>query len=61
MTTEQIAESYINGNHGEVHRELTNKKLSKSEVIEKAFEVYEILRANYGQKKATNFSVWIRT
>lgn len=50
MTTEQIAESYINGNYREVRREILRG--TKKDVAKKVMDVHEFLRGNYGIEKA---------
>ena len=54
-----IAENYVNGNHVFVSKVFL--KMFKWQAIKAAFDVYEFLRLNNGQKTANNFSVWLRT
>ena len=66
MTKQQIAESYINGNHGEVKKALCGKEdegamgADAMTVIGRAMDVYQYLRGQYGQTIATGFSNWLQ-
>lgn len=66
MTTEekeiqQIAEDYINGNLKTVEASIVEQReYTVYGCIVRALDVYEYLRTNYGQTKATGFSSWIR-
>ena len=59
MTKQQIAENYINGNHSDVKRELKGSSDHLAS-IGRAFDVYQYLRGQYGQKEATRFSNWLQ-
>lgn len=64
MTTElleSITNNYVNGNGAEARRLLNKYSKNKQQAMENVLEVYEYLRANYGQNTATNFSVFVRT
>lgn len=66
MTKQEIAENYINGNHGEVKKALCGKEdegamgADAMTVIGRAMDVKEFIRGWYGSNKALEFTNWLQ-
>ncbi len=66
MTLQEIASSYINGNHGDVKRALgaddgilAGSGADPVTIAARALDIRNYLYNNYGEKEAAAFSAWL--